>query len=677
MDLGRLLRPRSIAVIGGGTWCENVIKSCHKMGFAGDVYAVHPQRPELAGVPCVSDVSNLPTPPDACFIGVNRTLTLEIVAALRKMGAGGAVCFASGFAEAIAEDGQSGDLQSALLEAAGEMPLIGPNCYGFINYLDRALLWPDEHGGIARDTGVAVITQSSNVAINITMQHRGLPIAFMVTAGNQAQVGISDIGAELLRDDRISALGLHIEGIDDLEKFQDLALLSEEMGKPIVALKVGKSEQAQRATISHTASLAGSDIGAAALLSYLGIAQTGSLEEMIEALKIAHVTGKLPRKAIASLSCSGGEASLMADISLTNGIALPDPDEQQCTALREVLGPLVAIANPLDYHTYIWGKTDAMTAVFTTMWCDRVSMVLIVVDFPREDRCDPSAWMPVVDCVIAAQKVSDGQFALLSSLAENMPEIVSQRLIDHGVLPLHGMDAALGAISAISGLDPCGKAKVAAGHLPKQSRTLSETRSKAELAAYGVPIPHALGGNRDDVLALSEQVGYPLVVKAEGMAHKTEEGGVALNLRSDLEVKRALQEMQAARFLVEEMISDPGAELLVGVCLDPAHGYVMTLGWGGTLTEVINDTISFMLPTDGTKVIAALETLKIGKILDGYRGAPAADRTKIVDAILAVQAYVMDNLGRVEEVEINPLICTPHRAVAVDALIKIGERFDG
>jgi acyl-CoA synthetase (NDP forming) len=206
-DLARLLQPRSIAVVGGGAWGASVVEQCRKTGFAGAVWPVHPHRDELGGAATVPSVTDLPAAPDAVFIGVNRHTTIEVVRQLRDMGAGGAVCFASGFREAQAETGDGDSLQAALLAAAGEMPVIGPNCYGFINYLDGALLWPDQHGGQRAERGVAVLTQSSNMAINVTMQRRGLPLAYVATAGNQAQTGLAEIGTALLEDDRVTRDG--------------------------------------------------------------------------------------------------------------------------------------------------------------------------------------------------------------------------------------------------------------------------------------------------------------------------------------------------------------------------------------------------------------------------------------------------------------------------------------
>ena len=192
-DLSRLLRPRSVAVIGGGVWCENVVQQCRAIGFCGPIWPVHPTRFKIAGEVAFSELAALPDTPDAVFVSVNRMLTVQIVAKLAAMGAGGATCFASGFREAQLENKDGADLQDQLRIAAGDMPIFGPNCYGFLNYLDGVALWPDNHGGVRVDCGVAIVTQSSNVAINLTMQSRALPLAYVVTVGNQPQTGLAQI----------------------------------------------------------------------------------------------------------------------------------------------------------------------------------------------------------------------------------------------------------------------------------------------------------------------------------------------------------------------------------------------------------------------------------------------------------------------------------------------------
>ncbi|WP_371225475.1 acetate--CoA ligase family protein [Roseovarius sp. 2305UL8-3] len=676
-DLSRLFRPSYIAVIGGGAWCASVIEQCRKMGFTGPVWPVHPKRDKVGGVATFARLEDLPGVPDATFIGVNRNITIEAVRLLAGMGAGGAVCFASGFREAQAETGDGASLQDALLDAAGEMPIVGPNCYGFINYLDGALLWPDQHGGVRCDSGVAILTQSSNMAINLTMQTRGLPLAYVATAGNQAQVGLSEIGQTLLQDDRVTALGLHIEGIGDLRAFEGLAQTARTLGKPIVALKAGRSEQAQAAAISHTASLAGSDAGARALLARLGVAQVSSLTALLETLKLLHLAGPLPSNRIASMSCSGGEASLMADTALDHRVEFPPLDEDQKTALREALGPMVALANPLDYHTFIWTDADAMTRTYSAIVGGaEVDMGCIVCDFPRPDRCDPGAWDCVIEAGEATQRATGKPLAILATLPDALPEQFAERCINAGLIPLLGIDDALSAIAAAAwlGRDRPEPAPLLLPGTTSECNVLSEADAKSALSAHGLSVPGAAHANRiDDVPEAVSGLTPPLVLKAEGLAHKSDMGGVVLGLETEAEVIEAATTMPSDSFLIEEMITGAMAELLIGVIKDPAHGFVLTLAAGGVMTELMQDSASLLLPTTETDIHTALSSLRMAPLLTGYRGKPSADMNAIVRAILAVQAYVAENAARLEEVEINPLICTPTRAVAADALIRIGD----
>lgn len=670
-SLNRLFRPKTIAVIGGGAWCRLVIEQCQKMGFEGTIWPVHPKAEEVAGLPAFKDVGSLPDAPDAAFIGVNRFITVDVVRALSARGAGGAVCFASGFLEAAAEDAEGADLQMQLLEAAGEMPFLGPNCYGFINYLDGALLWPDQHGGQRVEKGVALITQSSNIAINLTMQKRGLPVAYVVTAGNQAQSGIAAIGEALLEDDRVTALGLHIEGFGDLRAFEGLAARARELGKPVIALKVGKSAEAQAATVSHTASLAGGDAGAGALLSRLGIPRLDDLPSFLETLKLLHVAGRLPSNRIATISCSGGEASLAADTGHTRKVEFPPLNDRQKTDLRDALGPMVALANPLDYHTYIWRDTEAMTKAFSAMMDPQLAMTMLIVDFPRDDRCDASDWECTIQAAIGSRERTGANVALVATLPELLPEDVAARLMDAGVVPFCGLSEAIAACEAASLPLPEAPAPLLLPTPVVEPDLVPEAEAKWQLASYGLRTPRSKrAASATNARAVAVDVGFPVVLKGEGVAHKTEAGAVALNLNSGQEVSDAAFNMPAERFLVEEMVTGAVAELLIGVVKDPAHGFVMTLAAGGTLTELMEDSASFLLPASDPEIEEALTSLRVSKLLDGYRGAPAADHEAILRAIRAVEAYVMENALGLEEIEINPLLCTPSDAVAADALMR-------
>lgn len=675
--LRRLLSPQNVVVIGGGVWGRSVIEQCQKLGFEGQIFAVHPTAETLAGVPTYRSVSDLPNAPDAAFIGVNRIATIEQVRALSAKGAGGAVCFASGFLETKEEDADGAALQSALIEAAGVMPIIGPNCYGFVNYLDRFCLWPDQHGGRAVDTGVAIVTQSSNIMINLSMQQRGLPIAYALTAGNQAQTSLAALGRAVLDDPRVTALGLYIEGIGDLKDFENLARHASTLNKAIVALKVGWSEQAQQATISHTASLAGSATSADALLARLGVARVNSLAEMVEALKILHQVGPLAGKRLVSASCSGGEASLMADTAhrQQNGVVFPALNQTQRDGLRSVLGEKVALANPLDYHTYVWGNLPAMADVYSAILDAPIDFGIIVVDFPRADRCDGAAWDYVIEAAQIAQKRTSKAVALLASLPENMPEDRALQIAKAGLVPLCGLEVGLAAIASVASVHPVPEASVIAAPRLCQTHILDEVESKAILAEYGVDLPHFIvvaQGSLPETLPFS----YPVVLKAIGENHKSEMGGVIIGLSNRAKLEIAMLEMDQPRYIIEELITDPIAELLVGIVGDQVHGYVLTLAAGGVLTELLRDSVSLSLPVNQIDILAALQRLKLAPMLAGYRGKPAVDKAALVRAVLAMQACVLDRRTSLAEIEINPLILTSKSAVAVDALIRIGENAD-
>ncbi len=690
-DLSRLLRPRSIAVIGGGAWCANVIRECRRMGFDGPVWPVHPTRAEVGGVPAFGRIEDLPQAPDAVYIGINRAATVEAVRVLSAAGAGGAICFASGFAEAQAELADGVDMQTALLAAAGDMPVLGPNCYGMLNALDRVALWPDQHGLVPVARGVAILSQSSNVALNLTMQRRGLPIGFLGTVGNQAQVDLSALGMALLEDPRITALGLYIEGIADIRGFEALAARARALGKRIVALKLGDSDQAGAAAVSHTASLTGSDAGARAFLQRIGVAQVSSLSALLECLKILHVAGPLASNRLVSASCSGGEASLMADTGLGYDICFPPLGAAQREALRAALGPKVALANPLDYHTYIWGDVPAMAACFAGLTQgEDLGAGVVVLDFPRADRCSVADWEPVIEAV--AQARGPVPLALLSSLVDTLPEDVATRLAALGVVPLCDLPAALEALAAAAFLgravDPApvllprdegALPPSPSGRLPREyldreeaGQVVQEAEAKQALAACGLIVPRsARAGTPDEAAEAAARIGFPVVLKGEGFAHKSEAGAVKLNLTSVDEVRRAAEAMSARGYLVEDMVGGAVAELLVGVVRDPAHGFVLTLGAGGVWAEILGDTQVRLLPVSEKDVREALAGLRIAPLLAGYRGAPGADETAVVEAVLAVQAFVAAHAGEIEELEINPLIVTPDRAVAADALIRL------
>lgn len=676
--LGRLLRPRHIAVFGGN-WAESVVEQALRMGFGGPVWPVHPRRSEIGGLPCFPSVESLPSAPDASFLGVNRHLTGNILAQLSDRGAGGAICFASGFAESLLEDVDGKRLQEQLVEAAGDMPFLGPNCYGLVNYLDRTVLWPDQHGGLPCDSGVAFVSQSSNVAINFTMQTRGVPVACVVTVGNQAKISQAAVALELLEDPRITAIALHIEGFGDLREYEALSCRAKQLKKPLVAIKAGRSAEANAATISHTGAIAGSDDGAAALLKRLGIARVHSLPVMLETLKLLHNGGPLSGRRIGSLSCSGGEACLIADAVSPRRLQFGEIGKQQEQSLGKALGPMVHIANPLDYHTYEWGNREALQRIFTAMLAGSFDLTFLVIDFPRTDRCADLAWEPAVQAIINARKETGARVAAVSSLPENMPENWSRRFADGGIAALNGIDEAAAAAETAADIADNWQTTHPPLLLPARNsgrpRRVEEPEAKAILASYGLAIPASLQVNDLGQLAsAASTVGYPVVLKGCGIAHKSDEGAVALDLRSANDVEAAADRMQGVTgFLVERYVENTVAEILIGVVRDEAHGFVLTVGAGGQLAELMGDARHFLLPVSRSEIDTELKRLHIWPLLSGYRGTSAGDIDAVIDAILALGEFAAANADCLVEVEINPFLVQETGGYAADALLVLAD----
>ncbi len=676
-NLSRLLRPKSIAIFGGA-WAANVVEQLLKAGFEGEIWPVHPKREAVHGVTAYPSLDALPAVPDAAWIGVNRDATLDLVRGLQERGAGGAVCFASGFGET--EDGA--DRNTALLDAAADMPIIGPNCYGALNYLDGATLWPDQHGGTRVENGVAILTQSSNIAINLSMQGRGLPIAYMLTAGNQAQIGLAQMAEALLDDDRVTAIGLHIEGVGDPAAFEALAARARAKRIPVVAIKVGASEQAQIATISHTASLAGSDAGSRAFFKRLGIPLLPGIPSFVETLKLLHVHGALPGRDVLSMSCSGGEASLVADSAMQFDLRFRAYEAVEKTAIAETLNPLVTVANPLDYHTFIWNDEPALTDTFSAAMAPGFDLSMLILDFPREDRCSHETWEPAVRGIIAASARVSARTAIVASLTELLPEDRCAQFMAAGIAPLCGIEDALIAADASAHI---GEAWTRGDvppilrigdHADGSSRTWTEWESKTALGEFGLDIPNF--GEVEDLGAAQDaanRFGYPVVVKASGIAHKTEMGGVILNLKDQHEVYNAAAELflQNDALLIEKMIEGGLVEMIIGVTRDPVYGPMLTLGAGGVIAELLDDAATMLLPITDEDIRASLSGLKVSKLIEGYRGKPAADLDAIVKAVQVVAKFAEANANKLEELDVNPLIVCERGAFAADALIRMRE----
>ena len=684
-NLKRLLYPRHVAFIGG-RGVAGAVEQCQALGFGGDLWVVNPSHETIAGRRCYARVEDLPAAPDAAFIAVRRETTVPIVRALAAAGGGGCVCHAAGFAEAGAQ-GQA--LEAELVAAAGELALVGPNCYGLLNYLDGVSLFPPPHGGERIERGVALLSQSGNISLNATMHERSVPLAMVVSIGNQAVLGVGDYIEALVEDRRIAAIGLYLEGITDVAGFSAAAVRAIARGVPLVVLKAGGSQRGEQVTLSHTHSLSGPPELYSALFERLGVISVGSLPALLETLKLLAVSGPPAGPRLAGLTASGGDGALLADRAAPAGLTLPPFSANQTANLRAQLASYAAIANPLDYNNPLWGDGEGLARCFATVMGGAVDTTVLVIDYPRAERAADD-WDTAIGALIVAHQQTGRDAAVVSTLPEALPERVRRRLAANRIAPLQGLDeamAALGGGACYSArrrqlADRGGADRLrlpAAAPAPPNPRVLDEWTSKRQLAAFGLRVPEARLASAAAAPGAAAEIGFPVAAKALGaaLAHKTEAGAVALDLADEAAVARAVAALATIpgagdRFLIERMIDGAIAELIVGVKRDDHFGLALVLGCGGVLVNLVAESRTLLLPTDRQAIAAALDALKTAPLIAGFRGAPAGDRERAIDAVVAIANFAERHRERLVALEVNPLVLSRGAgAVAVDAMIRM------
>ncbi len=687
-NLSRLLSPRHIAFVGGRD-CVIAIREAERRGFAGQIWPVNPQRPEMAGYRCFASVDDLPEAPDAVFLAVPAPAAVEVVARLGSRGAGGIVCYAAGFREAGPEGSR---LEQALVAASGEMAVIGPNCYGAINYLSNTALWPFAHGGVSSGFGAAIVTQSGMFSSDITMSQRGLPLTHMISCGNQAVLSLEDFADFLIDEPGVRALGLHIEGLRNVARFHEVALRAVEKNIPLVVLKTGSSSIGASLTVSHTGSLSGADDLYNALFERVGAIRVRTPSEFLETLKLLTITGVPEGSNVAGFTCSGGGATMLADHAETIGLCFPSFDPQAKAELATLLPPIASVSNPLDYTTPIWGDAEKTRPVFAAAMNHADAAVAVLVqDYPAAGldeslpyyRADAGAF-------VSAARERKIPAAVVATLHENLGPATRDWLAAEGVAPMQGLAECLNAIRDAIWWSARRSEIAAARPAPLQVLSYTgaliardEAEGKARLRSWGLPVPEGRLVSGAELPDAANHVGYPVVLKMMGerLAHKSEAGAVAVGIGNEAALVEALSRMRLSvaahdpkavtdQFLVEQMTPKPVAELFLSLRSDPDFGQVLTIGAGGVFVEILKDSVTLLLPAPVEAIADALGRLKIAPVLKGFRGAASADR----DAIIRVIADLAERMAAnpsIAEIEINPLFVAPapHGVTIVDVLI--------
>jgi acetyl-CoA synthetase len=686
-DIQRLIAPRSIALIGAGAWTDAVAAGNLAVGYQGTLWRVHPTRPSTATTTYYRSVADLPGAPDAAFLAVPNHEAPAVAGALAARGCGGFVCFTAGFSETGSESGHR--LTQDLLNRAGDLPFFGPNCYGFVNFFDRAAMLPDQVVGETRDRGVALICQSGTIALTLMFNDRSLPIGCLFTVGNQSRLAVENLIEILCDDPRVTAFGLYLEGVKDAAAFARAADRARAAGKPIAVVKSGRTAAAARTAHSHTGALAGEDSVFEAFCRQAGLARCDTLGSLCETLKLLHAGGALPGKKVLVLGASGGDMAMTADVSRALDLDFAAIPDDSAVALRKLLTDRVTVANPFDIHTYLWFDPPALGRVFRTVLNAGYDAVGFMLDCPPEQKADTSSYHRVIDeFIAAAQAAAAGGAASRAALMASLPETISagirKRCFDGGVVPLQGQREALEALSLAGGIGAAWRSRLGAQlHVPpkrgagSQAYSLSEAEGKQALAAFGIPIPRGRVVTVGQVPETAAALGFPVVIKAVGahLEHKSEVGGVVLNVRSTAEAAAAGARLAALSdtLLVEQMTTDGVAEILIGVIVDPQFGQVLVLGAGGVLTELLSDSVSLLPPWTRESISEALRRLAVAKLLTGFRGKPRGDTGALMECILQIARYASATSATLIEIDVNPVIVRPdgEGVVAVDTMIRL------
>lgn len=689
-NLKRLLKPRHIAFVGGKA-VEDCINATRKSGFTGHIWTVHPRYEELAGVACVPSLADLPEPPDATLIAVSRERTVDVVAELNAMGAGGAVSIVGEFAE-TGEDGAA--LQARLVAAAGDLALVGPNCLGVMNMFDGMAVWGGDNvfSPVSGD-GVALISQSGYVAYSVTNVEQALPLGYAISMGNQAVLNVADYIDAMLDDPRVRAIGLYLEGIVDIAAFSAAALRAVDQGVPLVALKAGGTQESAELAQSHSGTLAVDNEIWSALFRRLAIVEAGSPKALIEALKLLGSPKPPKGNRIVAAANSGGYAAMIGEKGRDVGLEFPAPTQAQRNALRQTVPELVSLMNPLDWNLpwAAMSTPDTSDNGMGLLMDDRCDLLVYFVDWPREPDV-AEVWWPTLEGLIQLNDRMKCPVVIASVFPDGLPADLRARLADAGVVTLQGLDDTLAAFSAAARypvLRAQAQADTESRLLPVPTTrstpiaTLNEAEGKALLAGHGIPVPVYATGTAEEVIAAADRLGYPLAVKLlnADLAHKNHAGAVHLNIKGATAVEQAICAIQASvarydanldtsQFLIERMVESPRAEFIAGVSHKPRIGHALVIGRGGTAVEELRDFTTLLLPANAAQIDDAIRGLHLTRKLRLHDEEIAA----LTQVIFSIAQLAEDTRERFVELDVNPILLDAAGGVtAVDAYVRISD----
>lgn len=695
MNLNKLLKPTSVAVIGasekegfGGDVCRNILSYVEDRSH---VYFIHPKRDSVFGVPCYKSISDVPENVDLMIICTSQKTVIPLLQEGAKKGVGGAVVFASGYGEVGTAEGKQNEAELIATAKELDIAVMGPNCAGFVNYVDNVQAFAFISAKRDRKGSVGVVSQSGQLCLSM-MDDPGMRFSYNISAGNGKIVQMEDYMDFLVDDEDTKVVSIYIEGVKNADKFAAVLKKAAEKRKPVVILKAGRSAKGGAIAASHTGSLSGSDASFDAVLKKFGAIRVDDLEELIAMSLMLSTMKRMPEKAtFASMNLSGGETGICADVGSLNGIEYPDFTEETLKKLKEQLPSYASPNNPLDMTASLSYDADLYAGALRTVMDDpNIGMVLIGYTLLLEiaDPCIHYMYKGIEKVV--QEKGGNCKPIAMIPFAENTrnPEY-QEKLFQIGVPvlppPVYAFKMLRHLADFIDYKPETKTLELAVGH-PKSEETqaLSEHESKQELKVYGVPVPdEVIVTSKEEAAQFAKDHPGPLVMKVESadILHKSDVGGVKLNICGPEAAEKAYEEIMESvtakrpdahiNGILTVPMLDAGVEIIIGVNNDPQFGPMIMVGMGGVFVEVFKDVALYPAPLKEEEALEMLKSLKSFKLLNGYRGTEKCDIKALCQTIVAISNYAQANKDVLKELDINPLFVYPEgKGVGVaDALI--------
>ena len=699
MELGRLLHPRTVAVVGAteraASYAGQTLLNLRTLGFPGEVWGVNPGRASAHGFECFPSLADCPSAPDAVVVAIPVAGVPAVVEQAGALGCGGAVVYGAGFGEmaaasaaasrsAAASEGFAHEDALRAAAARHRLPVCGPNGNGIVQLHERLALWGDALNPLEAGR-VALVSQSGNVAVNALATRRGLRLHTVVSCGNSSTLEPDDWIAELALDGGVGSIAVYVEADGDGARLCEALARCTERGVGVTVLKVGTSAAGAASAAAHTGALAGDQRVFHALVEEAGGAWAEDVHELLEMAKgLAVPDARAPCEGgLAILTCSGGDSALAADECERIGLPLPPLGDDAATQLRELLPDAATVANPLDYTALIWGQADTLRDIVAIVGSDpAIDQVLVLYDQPVGIRGDPGeSWAAVREGILGGAHASPAPVMMAATLPELLDDAAAARFAAAGVPPIAGLRTGLACAAALRrpSAEPARLREIAraAASSPTSfngGRAAAEHAAKQLLREAGVAVVDGrVAATEDDAVRVLDELGPPVALKlsAPSLLHKTELRALALGLRSSADVREAHRRLTAlvvedASVLVERM-ADPGLELLVAARRDgvvPA----LVVGLGGIWTEVHDDVAIVPLPASPERVERGFRSLRGAPLLTGARGRAPLDLAAVAGLASSVGEFLLDHEPPL--IELNPVLGYEGGVVAVDAVVR-------